>query len=68
MMAGALRRYSAQREYDLARASFDAAREQFEMAQQASQGEVERRCEVSAAKYMSDGFSHLSLAESLLQE
>ena len=66
-MSGAIRRYSVQREYDLARWAFDSAHEQFQMAE-ASQGEVEQRAKRSAAQFMSDGFRHLSLADQLLQE
>ena len=65
-MSGSIRRYSAQREYDLAWAAFDSAHEQFLMAE-ASQGEVEQRAKRSAARFMSDGFGHLSLATQLDQ-
>lgn len=67
-MSGAIRRYSIAREYELASFAFEDAHEQFQIAQQARKSDAERRAKVAAAKYMSDGFRHLSLADQLLQE
>ena len=66
MMAGAIRRYSMAREYELASLAFQDAADLFEMAE-ASQGDAERKAEAAAAKSMSEAFGHFSLATQLDQ-
>ena len=58
----------AQRSFDMARSCFEFAEANFQMAEQTRKSEVEQRAAKSAAEYMSAGFRHLALAESLTKE